>query len=117
MARELWPAAASEQQQRLAADPFLEVLDHHLGNKQGRICAVDVWTILDLRGAQLTQEAYQRVAEAMRRIGWKRPNKAGTARVDGKLVSVFVRGKAPHKTITVARQGTNLSVGSVDEKL
>ena len=107
--------AASEQQQRRAADPFVEVLYYYLGDKQGRIAAGDVWTILDLRGAQLTQEAFQRTAEAMRQIGWKRPNKAGTARVKGKLVSVFVRGKAPHKIITVARQGTNLSVSVSDD--
>ena len=111
LARELWPAAAGEQQQRLAADPFVVVLDHYLGDKQGKICSVDVWTILDLRGAQLTQEVYQRAAEAMRQIGWKRPNKAGVAKINGKVVSAFVRGKAPHRLITVAREGTNISIG------
>lgn len=92
LARELWPAAASEQQQRLSDDPFVDVLARHLGDKEGKIRAVDVWTILDLRGGQLTQENYQRAAEAMRRIGWKRPNKAGIAKFHGKVMAAYVRG-------------------------
>ena len=75
LARELWPAAAKEQRQRLADDPFVAVLANHLGHLEGRIKACDVWEILNLRGAQLTQDAYGRAAEAMKRIGWKRPNR------------------------------------------
>jgi Virulence-associated protein E-like domain len=92
LARELWPEAAKEQRQRLADDPFVAVLANHLGHLEGKIKACDVWEILNLHGAQLTQDAYARAAEAMKRIGWKRPNKAGTARFDGKLMVAYVRG-------------------------
>jgi hypothetical protein len=40
----------------------------------------------------VTQDVYIRTAEAMKQIGWKRPNKAGTARFDGQLMVAYVRG-------------------------
>jgi predicted P-loop ATPase len=110
LAPELWPSAEEEQRQRLADDPYVTVLANHLGDLEGRIEAVDVWTILDLRGAQLTQEVYARAAEAMKRIGWKRPNKAGTARFDGKLMAAFVRGDG-QQVITAGRVAGVLCVG------
>jgi hypothetical protein len=115
--RELWQAAAQQQQQRLADDPFVAVLDLYLGNLEGKIKSVDVLTILDLRGAQLTQEAYMRASDAMKRIGWKRPNKAGMLRFDGgKPVVAFVRGKPPYWKIDVERDPQHgLSVVSEKE--
>jgi hypothetical protein len=110
LARDLWPEAAKVQQERLADDPFVAVLGTHLGHLEGKIRAVDVWTILDLRGAQLTQEAFVRVSEAMKRIGWKRPNKAGILRFGGKPVAAFVHGNKA-KTICVTRDRDGLLVG------
>ena len=109
LARELWPEAAKAQRQRLADDPFVAVLANHLGHLEGKIKAADVWEILNLHGAQLTQDVYARTAEAMRRIGWKRPNKAGTARFDGRLMAAYVRGDR-RKTINVLRHRDGLSV-------
>jgi predicted P-loop ATPase len=100
--RELWPEAAKEQRQRLADDPFVAVLAEHLGHLEGKIKAVDVWEILNLHGAQLTQDAYARAAEAMKRIGWKRPNKAGTARFGGEPMAAYVRGDS-RKVVSVWR--------------
>jgi hypothetical protein len=114
LARELWPMAAEEQRQRLADDPFVTVLAAHLGHLEGKIRSVDVWEILNLRGAQLTQEANVRMSEAMKRIGWKRPNSAGTARFDGKLMSAFVRGDRS-KTIGATRDRDLLWVGEERE--
>jgi hypothetical protein len=112
--RELWPLAAQEQQQRLADDPFVAVLNEHLGDLEGKIASVDVLTILDLRGAQLTQEAYMHASEAMKRIGWKRPNKSGMLRFGGKLVSAYVRGN-PRWKINVERS-PQLGLTVVSEK-
>ena len=109
LARELWPEAAKEQRQRLADDPFVAVLANHLGHLEGKIKAADVWEILNLHGAQLTQDVYARAAEAMKRIGWKRPNKAGTARFDGRLMAAYVRGDS-RKTIKVLRDRDGLYV-------
>jgi predicted P-loop ATPase len=109
LAPELWPAAEQEQQQRLADDPYVAVLAKHLGYLQGKIRAVDVWDILDLRGAQLTQTAYARAAEAMKRIGWTRPNSAGTAKFEGRTTTAFVRGDRA-KAISVVRDRDGLLV-------
>jgi virulence-associated protein E len=110
LARELWPEAAKEQRQRLADDPFVEVLRNHLGHLEGKIKAADVWEILNLHGAQLTQDAYARAAEAMKRIGWKRPNTAGTARFDGRLMAAYMRGDS-QTVITVSRGTYGLHIG------
>jgi hypothetical protein len=115
LAPKLWPAAAKEQRRRLADDPFVTVLATHLSHLEGKIRATDVWTILDLRGAQLTQEAYARVAEAMKRIGWKRPNKAGVARFGDKVATAFVRGDLT-KTIFVTRDHGVLLVGTEGDR-
>jgi hypothetical protein len=116
LARELWPAAARAQEQRLADDPFVAVLAEHLGHyDDAKIKSTAVWEILNLRGAQLTQEAYVRVAEAMKRIGWKRPNSAGTARFDGKLLVGHVRGNARWE-IKVERDQHGLYVISEEEE-
>jgi Virulence-associated protein E-like domain len=114
LARELWPEAAKEQRQRLADDPFVEVLANHLGHLEGKIKAADVWEILNLHGAQLTQDAYARAAEAMKRIGWKRPNTAGTARFGGQLLTAYVRGDT-RTTITVSRSPHGLSIGKMNQ--
>jgi predicted P-loop ATPase len=116
LARELWPEAEKEQRQRLADDPFVAVLANHLGHLEGKIKAADVWEILNLHGAQLTQDMYARAAEAMKRIGWKRPNKSGTARFDGQLLTAYVRGDN-RKTINVTRDRDGLSVTKQDDDL
>ena len=62
-----------------------------------KISAADVWNILDVRVGSRTQDTNRRMGEAMRGLGWKRPNDAGTVRINGKLVSGFVRGEAPYE--------------------
>jgi hypothetical protein len=49
----------------------------------------------------------------MKRIGWKRPNKAGTARFGGRLMSAFVRGDS-RKTIVVNRDWDGLHIREED---
>jgi predicted P-loop ATPase len=102
LAPRLWPFAAAEQEERLADDPYVAILAKHLGHLEGRIRAADVWEILDLRGAQLNQDVYARTAEAMKRIGWVRPNSGGTAKFDGRPMAAYVRGDRT-KTIEVKR--------------
>jgi predicted P-loop ATPase len=114
--RELWPEAAKEQRQRLTDDPFVAVLAEHLGHREGKIKAVHVWEILNLRGAQLTQDVFQRTAEAMKRIGWKRPNKAGVAHFDGQLMAAYVRGNR-RKVIAVVRDNYGLEITERDEEV
>ena len=92
LARELWPEAGEgaaaapcrRSVRRGARRPSRDI--------EGKIKAGDVWEILNLHGAQLTQDAYARAAEAMKRIGWKRPNTAGTASFDGKPMAAYAKG-------------------------
>jgi hypothetical protein len=116
LARELWLTATKEQAQRLADDPFVAVLNEHLGcYEDGKIKSTAVWEILNLRGAQLTQEVYARAAEAMKRIGWKRPNSACTARFNGQLQVGYVRGNRRWE-IKVSRDQHGLYVISEEEE-
>jgi predicted P-loop ATPase len=114
LAPKLWPDAATEQEERLADDPFVAILDRHLGHLKGRIRAADVWEILDLRGAQLNQDIYARAAEAMKRLGWERPNKAGIAKFDGRPMAAYVRGDR-QKTIEVKRDKDGLHITTKDD--
>jgi hypothetical protein len=54
-----------------------------------------IWTILEVRGAQQTQEQSKRVAAEMRDLGWERPNTARRVKIDGELLSGFVKGEKP----------------------
>src|SRR5262249_11845047 len=109
LAPELWPKAGMEQQQRLADDPFVAHLDNYLCAAAGRIKSADLPVILDLRGAQLAQEAGVRISEAMRRLGWKRPNKSGQLRFDGHKQAAWVKGDS-RKRIKVDRDQYGLMV-------
>jgi predicted P-loop ATPase len=114
LAPELWLKAGTEQQQRLADDPFVAHLDGHLCAVEGRIKSADLPVILDLRGAQLTQEAGVRISEAMRRLGWKRPNKSGQLRFDGHKQAAWVKGDS-RKWIKVDRSQYGLMLEAVDD--
>jgi predicted P-loop ATPase len=116
LAPELWPKAGAEQQQRLADDPFVTHLDSALAGLEGRIKTADLAMILELRGAQLTQEASVRISEAMRRIGWKRPNRSGQLRFDGQPHYAWVKGNARRYRIKVDRSAAfGLMVEQVEE--
>jgi hypothetical protein len=39
----------------------------------------------------------------MRDLGWERPNTARTVKIDGELVSGFVKGEKPWKTVDAYR--------------
>jgi len=43
-----------------------------------------------------------RMGKAMRDLGWRRPNKAGIVRIDGKLVMGYVKGEQPWLPVIVA---------------
>jgi hypothetical protein len=73
---ELWPMAAAEQAKRATHDPWVDVLREamqHLeegepGKLSKKISMSAVWTILDVRGAQQTQDQSRRVGDAMRKL-------------------------------------------------
>jgi hypothetical protein len=101
----LWPSAAQQQQTRLVHDPFYEMLQTHLGRfAGGRITSETVWTILDLRGGQRTQDHNYRMGNAMRQLGWLRPV-GGRVKIKGQLVMGYMRGDPalPRPVISASR--------------
>jgi predicted P-loop ATPase len=99
----LYPAASAEQAQRLTNDPYFETLQKELGDRNGKISSADVWEILGGMPNHRTQDQNSRMGMAMRKLEWKRPNTAGTIKIDGKNVMGYVRGPEPHAPITVIR--------------
>ena len=100
----LWQRAAKEQAQRLTADPFVDALAHELDGKQGKIAAADVWAILNIAPAQRTQDMNRRLGDAIRKAGWQRATKTGVVRINGKVVSGYVKGPKPWATVTATRE-------------
>jgi hypothetical protein len=98
----LWEAAGREQAERLTQDPYHEALAHELDSFEGglKIAAADVWTILDLKPGQRSQDQNRRVGEAMRKLSWRHPNTAGNVRIEGKLVRGYVKGEQPWRTVS-----------------
>jgi hypothetical protein len=101
--RRLWPVAAKAQRARLTQDPIFEALLDALAGMEGKIASMSVWTILDVRAGQRSQDQNQRVGAAMRQLGWRRPNASGLVKIDGKIVSGYVRGEQPWKAVVVER--------------
>jgi hypothetical protein len=88
----------------LTKDPWFEALQEAgLENMNGKISMGTVWTILDVRGGQQTQEQSKRVGQAMRDLGWRRPNESGYVKIDGEPVSGYVKGEKPWPTVTAWR--------------
>ena len=91
----LWGAAAEEQKDRTTEDPYFEMLADQLEDEQGKITTDSLWEIIGERSSDArTQEKSARITEAMRRLGWKKPNNR-TINAKGKKVSGFVKGPDP----------------------
>jgi hypothetical protein len=69
----------------------------------GKIATTSVWEILDVRGAQRTQDQSKRLSDAMRLLGWRRANTARTIKVEDEDVMGFVYGEQPWRLISVMR--------------
>ena len=102
--RELWPVAAQEQTRRLTQDPYLPALQDALADRQGKISSELVWAVLDTKPGQRGQEQARRVSEAMRALGWRRPNDSMMVKIEGKQVVGWVKGDHPWETITFRRE-------------
>jgi hypothetical protein len=110
----LWAKAAEEQARRLTNDPFFDTLQAELGKMVGKIAATSVWEILDVKPGQRSQDQNKRLGDAMRKLGWRRPNEAGLARIGGVPVSAYVKGEQPWVTISFKRDKDGLVFWSSD---
>jgi hypothetical protein len=103
----LWPVAAREQAKRLTDDAFYEVLQHELGDMNGKISSKSVWAILDMKAGARGNEQSLRMSQAMQRMGWQRPNDANLIKIGGKPVVGWAKGPQPWETIEAYRGDYN----------
>lgn len=84
----LWAAAAKEQEERAAEDPWEIAMVHALSGRVGKIAIRDCWTIVGMTTAQRSQEHNVRLGETMRALGWERVQ----LRAQGHRMYFFVKG-------------------------
>ncbi len=70
--RSLWPAAAEVQARYRVEEHWATVLDHALGNLQGRITSVDLYKIINKHSGTVLHNDGRRLGRAMREIGFER---------------------------------------------
>jgi hypothetical protein len=99
----LWGAAAGVQSERTVDDPYISAIADALGEREGKIASKSVWIILDIKEGNRTQNLNQRLGDAMRELGWKRPNSAGTIKINGQNLVGYVKGEEPRQTWTAWR--------------
>jgi predicted P-loop ATPase len=77
--RELWAAAAVEQAERSAIDPWEPILERMFGNRLGFVATDDIWSALGINTDRQNGAVGQRVTAIMRRLGFRkvRPTIAG----------------------------------------
>lgn len=91
LAPDLWADAAREQDDRRVEDPFVELLEAHLGTREGKVRTIDVWRLLRIDPAEATPEQVRRLGDALRVLGWERSRR----RFDtGAREYCYVRGDA-----------------------
>lgn len=85
--RELWPVAAEEQEARRVEDPWEELLEEHLRDKD-KVPSDEVWGVVGVSKDRREQEHNVRLGAVMKRLGFKR----GMARFGTpKLVRAYSR--------------------------
>lgn len=90
--RDLWPAAAEEQAERMEADPWLAVLVWVRGSLHGdvyRITTAEALAHLDMVAGQQTPAHGKRLASVMRDLGWE----SDKFKVGGQTVRGYKRAK------------------------
>ncbi len=128
LARELWPAAAEAQASFKTEDQWSSLLDHTLGNLNGRLMSLDAFKIIN-KGSGVTLHADgRRLGRAMREIGFERkqirdgqsPNPRwyyvrGT--VDDQLLSIYVFRDPITGVLEVGHSPPMTDVASVPDDL
>jgi predicted P-loop ATPase len=71
LSKELWSKAKREQDERLEDEPWIEMIEEVLGDKEGKITKRDVGAIINRPSGQITAYDNKRLVHAMKSLGWK----------------------------------------------
>ena len=102
--RELWGDAAVEQKRRTIDEPWIELINKVLGDAEGKLPSLEVWSIVDVSMGQRTQAHNERIGAAMAACGWQRERVRIAVERNGKAKSEM--GWAYVKGQPVAYQGS-----------
>jgi predicted P-loop ATPase len=80
LSKELWDKASQQQEEHTISEPWIEVIQHVLGNLKGKLLSEDAWLLVGMSADKRTQAHNERLGMAMRVCGWSR-----TKRRFGKL--------------------------------
>lgn len=80
--------AAEEQEDRRIIDTIEVILEECLGDHEGRIRGLDLWTLMGKDPADVKQDEQTRLGDAMKRLGWTRARR----RVNGKQSWYYIKG-------------------------
>jgi hypothetical protein len=90
---ELWPAAAAVQEAHTQEDPWVGILDQVIGDGEGRILVSQIVHFLGRWNHADTRDSH-RLGAVMKKLGFERPNSAGTFKVSGRGVPGYKRGSS-----------------------
>jgi hypothetical protein len=109
----LWDSARREQDERTATDPWLDILDDHLGDLKGKLLADDAWEIIGLPKERRTQDQNARIGVIMKSIGFTRKK----LRFGSKTRWGYIRGgeEKPNRIIIKSDKDGAVSVASGDD--
>jgi Virulence-associated protein E-like domain len=71
LSEELWAVASEAQAQRLAEDPFADVLRAEFGDTAGRVPMEAVKALLGIETARMTHNDTRRIRAIMKSLGWE----------------------------------------------
>ena len=104
--RELWEAAAQEQQARTEADPWFEELSNELAGIVGKLLVRDARLLVSRNLDNWGPAHNERFARCMRDLGWSRKQ----LRDDGKPRYFYVKGSEPYRKVAVEVDGSTVTV-------
>jgi predicted P-loop ATPase len=97
----LWETAAAAQLERMATDPWEEMIVDAIGSMKGKILNTDVWKIVNVDIGRNTQDQNARLGHIMKSLGFERTRK----RFGGEVKPGYARGteREQENRIFVAR--------------
>jgi hypothetical protein len=99
---DLWEAAAGQQEEREAPNPFYDTLLPVLGHREGTIFMDGIWTILEIPIDRRASH-YEKVGKAMKDLGWRHVKRS--MRPGGRRAGAYEKGTTASavRRITVER--------------